>query len=89
MQKNIDEFIDRMCSDKDGKRLNLSEIGTNEEFKSRFESFKEFIKDDLPNFNEQEVIKFYKHYNEFSKLYQWFGHHSLIKLLEFEQSLTK
>ena len=34
MQKNIDEFIDRMSSDKNGKRLNLSEIGTNEEFKA-------------------------------------------------------
>lgn len=87
---SIEELLDAMTTEKStGIRRVYADIGSDKngysDFKSRFESFKEAIKIDLPELTKDEIIKFNKHYNSFRKIYGWYGFDILLRVLEWEE----
>ncbi len=59
-------------------------------FKSRFDSFKDILKKDLPELTFDEVLKFDSLINKFRDVvYSWNNVHDLLVALEFEQRKNK
>jgi len=83
---SLDDLIDKMSSDSSGNRLNFADIGTNEEFKKRFEFFKGYLSKELPDLTFDEIIKFDSYFNRLKdSLYQFSGFDYLLKALHYEQ----
>jgi hypothetical protein len=79
----LDDLIDLIGKTKEG--FVISEVGNTDQFKRRLEYFKEVIKNELPEFTMEELLKFDEHYDKVQKLYKFSGFHYLFAALEFEQ----
>lgn len=85
---NLDEFVEFVCQPHNGQVS--AEYGDDpDRFKSRLESFKEIIAQDLPMFSIDEILKFDQYFHEFKKIYEWYGFHGLLTALEFESEKSK
>lgn len=80
--KSLDDLITKMGTTKDGYKI--SGVGEPDDFKLRMNSFKEFLKMELPEFTEEEILKFDKHFHKFRKIYEWYGAEYLLTAMEYE-----
>jgi hypothetical protein len=80
--KSLDDLITKMGTTKDGYKI--SGVGEPDDFKSRLKYFKEFLKKELPEFSEEEVLKFDKHFQKFRKIYEWYGAEYFLNAMEYE-----
>jgi hypothetical protein len=85
--KNLDELIEKMTVLRDGR--SLAGAATKEEFKLRFESFKEMLSQDLPDFTHEEILKFDRFFHRFRGMYEWIGVGTFLTALEFELRKNK
>jgi hypothetical protein len=79
--KNFDELIIKMGETPSGQKI--SEVVDTEEFKRRLNAFRSFLKEELSDFSEEEILKNYKSLEEFKKMMEWSGHHYLMAVIEF------
>lgn len=80
--KSLDDLIIKMGTTKDGYKTNG--VGEPDDFKSRMEGFKEFLKKELPEFTEEDILKFDKHFQKFRKIYEWYGAEYFLTIMEYE-----
>lgn len=80
--KSLDDLIIKMGTTKDGYKL--SEVGEPNEFKSRFNYFKEHLKTEIPELTEEEILKFDKYYHKFKSVFVWYGAQYFLTALEYE-----
>ena len=80
--KSLDDLIIKMGTTKDGYKI--SGVGEPDDFKSRMKYFKEFLKKELPEFTEEDILKFDKHFQKFRKIYEWYGAGYLLTAMEYE-----
>jgi hypothetical protein len=80
--KSLDDLITKMGTTKDGYKI--SGVGEPDDFKSRMKYFKEFLKEELPEFTEEDVLKFDKHFQKFRKIYEWYGAEYFLTAMEYE-----
>lgn len=80
--KSLDDLIVKMGTTKDGYKI--SDVGEPDDFKSRMKYFKEFLKRELPEFTEEDILKFDKHFQKFRKIYEWRGAEYFLTAMEYE-----
>lgn len=80
--KSLDDLITKMGTTKDGYK-NIG-VGEPDDFKSRLRYFKEFLKKELPEFTEEDILKFDKHFQKFRKIYGWYGAEYFLTAMEYE-----
>lgn len=80
--KSLDDLITQMGTNKDGCK-NIG-VGEPDDFKSRLRYFKEFLKKELPEFTEEDILKFDKHFQKFRKIYEWYGAEYFLTAMEYE-----
>lgn len=80
--KSLDDLITKMGTTKDGCK-NIG-VGEPDDFKSRLRYFKEFLKKELPDFTEEDILKFDKHFQKFRKIYNWNGCEYFLVAIEYE-----
>ena len=80
--KSLDDLIIKMGTTKDGYKI--SGVGEPDDFKSRMKYFKEFLKKELPEFTEEDILNFDKHFHKFRKIYEWYGAEYLLTAMEYE-----
>jgi hypothetical protein len=80
--KSLDDLITKMGTTKDGYKI--SGVGEPDDFKSRMKYFKEFLKRELPEFTEEEVLKLDKNFQKFRKIYEWYGAEYFLTAMEYE-----
>lgn len=80
--KSLDDLIAKMGTTKDGYKI--SGVGEPHIFKSRLESFKEFLSKEFPEFTEEEILKFDKYFQKIKKIYDWYGSEYLLAAIEYE-----
>lgn len=80
--KSLDNLITKISTTRNGLK-NIS-VGDPDDFKSRFKHFKEFLKEELPEFTEEDILKFDKHFPKFKKIYEWYGAEYFLTAMEYE-----
>lgn len=80
--KSLDDLITKMGTTKDGYKI--IGVGEPDDFKSRLKYFKEFLKKELPEFTEEDILKFDKHFQKFRKIYEWYGVEYFLTAMEYE-----
>ena len=80
--KSLDDLIVLMGTTKDGYKI--SGVGEPHEFKSRLDWFKEYLKIELPEFSEEELLKFDKYFYKLRKMYEWHDLHHFLSAIEYE-----
>ena len=79
--KSIDDLIIKMGTTKDGHKI--SGVGAPKDFKLRMGLFKEFLKKELPEFSEEEILKIDKHFHTIRKIYDWYGAEYFLTAIEY------
>lgn len=79
--KSLDDLINIMGTTVNGNRI--IDVGEPEEFKSRLKLFREFIQNELPEFTEEEILKYDKYYHNLNKIYEWVGSYYLLTAIEY------
>jgi hypothetical protein len=86
---SMDEILDRLCTSKEGKKSLFADIGSPDNnyssFKSRYSLFKDWIKDEIPNFTSEEIIKYHKYNQEIKKVRNWYAFDRMLTILEWEE----
>ena len=80
--KSLDDLITKMSTTKDGYEICC--IGEPDDFKLRFRYFKEFLKKEIPELTEKEILKFDKHFQKFKRIYEWYGVEYFLTAMEYE-----
>ena len=80
--KSLDDLIIKMGTTKDGYKI--SGVGEPNDFKSRLVYFKEYLKKELPEFTEEDILKFDKHFQKFRNIYEWYGAEYFLTAMEYE-----
>lgn len=80
--QSLDDLITKMGTTKDGYKI--SGVGEVDDFKSRMVSFKDFLKKELPEFTEEEILKFDKYFQKFRKIYEWHSVEYFLTAMEYE-----
>ncbi len=80
--KSLDDLIIKMGTTTEG--LKLSDVGEPNDFKFRFKYFKEFLKEELPDLSNEEILKFDKYFYAFKQIYEWHGAHYFLTAIEYE-----
>ncbi len=82
----LEDLVEIMVTGKNGKRLNFSEIGETVEFIARFESFKEWLKEEIPNLTLEQILFIVDNQRHVvDKVSSWKGFQIFLTALEFEQ----
>lgn len=80
--KSLDDLIIKMRTTKNGNIV--SSIEEPNIFKSRLKHFKQFLKKELPEFSEQEILKFDKYFYKLKKIYEWRDIEYFLAVIEYE-----
>jgi hypothetical protein len=80
--KSLDDLITKMGTTTDGYKI--SDVGEPDVFKSRMAHFKEFLRRELPEFTEEEILKFDKYFQKFRKIYDWYSAEYFLTAMEYE-----
>ena len=80
--KSLDDLINKMGTTKEG--FKISDVGEPADFKLRFNSFKEFLKKELPEFSEEDILKFDNYFHKFRNIYSWNGADYFLTAMEYE-----
>lgn len=83
----LDELIKIIGTTKHGGQI--KDVGEPEEFKRRLESFKYYIKTELPELTVDEILFLYKHRNKLNKINDWFGFDYLMTALDYVNAVNK
>jgi hypothetical protein len=82
--KTIEELVEAMVTDKNGKRLNYSEVGETNDFIYRFGKFKEILYEKFPNLELNEILFIINNRDVIGYVSSWYGADKLLTLLEYE-----
>lgn len=86
----LEDLVEMMTTDKEGNRLNYSDIGETKDFLSRYDSFKEVITRDIPELSLQQILFIMGNQRKVTdKVTSWYGFDRLLTALEFEQRKGK
>jgi hypothetical protein len=80
--KNTDELFHAMTHSSDGRTL--TNIGTPQEIRQRFEAFKEDLKLQLPELTLEEILFVTKYNYKVEHLFEWHGADIFLTGIEFE-----
>jgi hypothetical protein len=81
--KEIKEMLFKMTRFPDGRVLHgYQDL---DESVRRYKHFKEWLKEEIPDFTEEEIIKYYKKSNQLKRLFDWSSHQEFLKILEKEK----
>lgn len=82
----LEDLIEMMITDKDGNRLNYSDVGETKDFINRYKSFKDWIIKDIPDLNFHEILFIMDNQRKvIDNVTSWYGFDRLLTALEFEQ----
>ncbi len=90
-----DNIINEILNKKtDNKKIKYSEIGSNDndfkDFKSRYKFYKNYIKENLPNFSFEEIVKIHSNYQKIKDtLYSFNGFDTALFILGKETEKRK
>lgn len=72
----------------DNGDINYMSIGSYENFKHRYEGFKENLKKKLPNFTFEELLKIYQHFPVIrEEVYGFYNHDIFLDVLKLETKI--
>ena len=71
--KSLDDLITKM-----------NNTGDPDDFKLRLKHFKEFLKKELPEFSEKEILKYDRHLQKLRKIYDWKGAENFLIAIEYD-----
>lgn len=78
----VDEILNKYT---DNGKIKYSEIGNPEDFKKRYEWYKKHLKEQLPDFTEEEIVKFHKNFHKFKDtVYAFNGFDLALEILNQE-----
>lgn len=80
--KSLDDLITKMRTKKGEYKIN--DVGEPDDFKTRLIHFKGFLKKELPEFSNEDILKFDKHFQKFRKIYEWRGAEYFLTAIEYE-----
>jgi hypothetical protein len=80
--KNIDELFHALTHSSDGRTL--TNIGTPQEIRQRFEAFKEDLKLQLPELTFEEILLIVKYQYSLKRLFGWHGADIFLTGIEYE-----
>lgn len=63
----------------------LAKMKVKQDFKYRLRQYKDFIKEELPEFTIEEILKIDEHYSQIKKIYNWSFSAECLAALTFEQ----
>lgn len=79
-----------MVTDKNGNKINYSDVGEPKDFISRYEDFKTIIGESLPDFNLEQILFIMNNHSRVVRLVtSWSGYDRLLTALEFEINKKK
>lgn len=82
----LEDLVEMMVTDKDGKRLNYSDVGETKDFINRYENFKEYISTEFPHLTLEQILFITNNQRAVvDKVINWYGYDRLLTALEFEQ----
>lgn len=79
---SLDDLIIKMGTTKDGQKVHG--FGDPDSFKQRLSHFREYLKRELPEFSEEEILRIDLHFHKIKKIYEWYGSMDLLVALEYE-----
>lgn len=83
---SLEDLVEMMTTDKEGNRLNYSDIGETKDFLNRYDCFKEVITRDIPELSLQQILFIMDNQRKvIDKVTSWYGFDRLLTALEFEQ----
>ena len=83
---SLEDLVEMMVTDKDGKTLNYADVGETKDFLSRYENFKEWMEKELPHLSLEQILYIMDNRVEVvGKVTSWYGYDRLLTALEFEQ----
>lgn len=80
---SLDDLINLMRYDRNGRECHG--VGDAESFKYRLDFYKKRIKDELPDFTIDEILKINENFNKLSELFHFSGSENMLAALEYEQ----
>ena len=81
--KDIKEMLFKMTRTTCGK-ISHGYQDLNESLQ-RYKDFKEWLKTEIPDFTESEIVKYYFNQYQLKRLFDWSGHELFLKILEKEK----
>lgn len=86
----LEDLVEMMVTDKNGNRLNYSDVGDTKDFISRYNSFKEYLKEEMPHLTLEQIIFIMDNQRSVvDKITSWYAFGRLLTTLEFEQRKNK
>lgn len=81
-EEEIKEMFFKMTRTKDGRVLHgFQDL---DEVVSRYKYFREWLREEIPDFTEEEIIKYYKKRSQIKRLFDWSGLQEFLEVLENE-----
>jgi len=83
---SLEDLVEMMVTDKDGKRLDYSDVGETKDFIRRYEWFKEYVKKEIPSLSLEQIMFIMDNYRNVTDVVCGvYGYDRLLTALEFEQ----
>jgi hypothetical protein len=80
--KNTDELFHALTHSSDGRTL--TNIGTPQEIRQRFETFKEDLKTQFPELTFEEILLIVQYQYKLKRFFEWHGADIFLTGIEFE-----
>lgn len=88
--ETLEQLVEFMTTDKDGNKLNIGGIGKTNDFILRYEMYKEYLKENIPELTFEEILKFHDLFHKFTEhVCGWSGFENYLTCLEFEIEKNK
>lgn len=78
----LDDLINLINTTNDGQKIDV--VGSIDSFKSRLESYKNYLNENIPELTLFEILKFDKFYHKIKDIYSWVQFDYLLMAIEFE-----
>ena len=82
----IDQILNKLT---DNGNIKYADIGEHEDFKKRYIWYKDYLKEKLPDFTEEDIIKFHKNFHKFKDIVYAFNGFGVALTLMEEESRAK
>ncbi|HSE99951.1 MAG TPA: hypothetical protein VLA48_03560 [Nitrososphaeraceae archaeon] len=87
---SLEDLVEMMVTDKDGNKVNYSDVGETKDFISRYESFKTILEEGLPDLTFEDILFIMNNQSKVVRLVTaWYGYDRLLAALEFEVNKKK
>jgi len=82
----LEDLVEMMVTDKNGKRLHFSDVGETKDFVTRYKYFKEWLGEEIPDMTLEQILFIMDNQKKVAdKVTEWKGFDRLLTALEFEQ----